>query len=89
LERVSDYALITRRRGPADGTCVTLIGANHSRAFEGAAQFLLRDDKVGELLEMLAPAGQPVPEHFQVLLRIEMVDLNEEVVDVQYVTHKI
>jgi hypothetical protein len=30
-----------------------------------------------------------VPEHFQVLLRVEMVDFNEEVVDVQYVTHKI
>jgi hypothetical protein len=30
-----------------------------------------------------------VPKHFQVLLRVEMVDLNEEVVDVQYVTHKI
>jgi hypothetical protein len=57
---------------------------------EGAAQFLLRDDKVRELLETLAPGGQsPVPEHFQVLLRVEMVDFNEEVVDVQYVTHKI
>jgi hypothetical protein len=30
-----------------------------------------------------------VPEHFQVLLRVEMVDFNEEVVDVQYVTHRI
>ncbi len=90
FERVSDYALVTRRPGPAEGTCVTLIGANHGRAFQGAAEFLLRDDKVRELLETLAPGGQsPVPEHFQVLLRVEMVDFNEEVVDVQYVTHKI
>ena len=90
FERVSDYALVTRRPGPADGTCVTLIGANHGRAFQGAAEFLLRDDKVRELLETLAPGGQsPVPRHFQVLLRVEMVDFNEEVVDVQYVTHKI
>jgi hypothetical protein len=45
---------------------------------------------VRELLETLAPGGQsPAPEHFQVLLRVEMVDFNEEVVDVQYVTHKI
>lgn len=90
FERVSDYALVTRRPGPADGTCVTLIGANHGRAFQGAAQFLLRDDNVRELLETLAPGAQStVPEHFQVLLRVEMVDFNEEVVDVQYVTHKI
>jgi hypothetical protein len=90
FERVTDYVLVTRRPGPADGTCVTLIGANHGRAMEGAAQFLLRDKKVRELLETIAPGGQaPVPEHFQVLLRVEMVDLNEEVVDVQYVTHKI
>jgi hypothetical protein len=89
FERVSDYALVTRRPGPADGTCVTLIGANHGRAFQGAAQFLLRDDNVRELLETLAPgAKSPVPAHFQVLLRVEMVDFNEEVVDVQYVTHK-
>jgi hypothetical protein len=90
FERVTDYALITRRRGPADGTCVTLIGANHGRAHEGAAEFLFREDKVRELLDLIAPGGQsPVPEHFQVLLRIEMVDFNEEVVDVQYVTHKL
>src|SRR5260370_4615738 len=89
LERVSDFALVTRRPGPLGGTWVTLIAANHGRAMEGAVQFLIREDKVRDLLEMLVPGDQSaVPDHFQVLLRVEMVDYDEEVIDIQYVTHK-
>jgi hypothetical protein len=89
LERVSDYALVTRRPGPVVGTCVTLIAANHGRAMEGAVQFLIREDKVRDLLDVLVPRDQSVlPDHFQVLLRVEMVDYDEEVFDIQYVTHK-
>jgi hypothetical protein len=90
LERVSEYALVTRRPAPAGGTFVTLISANHGRAMEGAAQFLVREDKVRDLLDVLVPGDQSaVPDHFQILLRVEMVDFDEEVVDTQYVTHKI
>lgn len=90
LERVSDYAIVTRLPAPAGGTCVTLISANHGRAMEGAAQFLVREDKMGSLLDVLVPREQQeMPDHFQVLLRVEMVDFDEEVVDTQYVTHKV
>jgi hypothetical protein len=90
LERVSDYALITRRPGPVAGTCVTLISANHGRAMEGAVQFLVRKDKLGGVLDLLAPSDESfVPNHFQLLLRVEMVDFDEEVIDIQYVTHKV
>jgi hypothetical protein len=90
LERVSEYALVTRRPGPVAETSVTIIAGNHGRAMEGAVEFLVREDKVRQLLNMLVPSSNTaVPAHFQVLLRIEMVDYDEEVIDIQYVTHKI
>jgi hypothetical protein len=89
LERASDYALITRRTGPAGGA-VTLVMANHARAMEGAMQFLVNEAKVSNLLSRLEFENDSIlPAHFQVVLRVEMVDFDEEVIDVEYVTHRI
>ena len=55
-----------------------------------AVHFVTREDKVAELLTILAPDEQgSAPAHFQVLRRVEMVDFDEVVMDVQYVTHKV
>ncbi len=53
LERVEEYALVTRRPGIGGGTAIALISANHGRAIEGAGQFLAREDRVGQLLERM------------------------------------
>lgn len=85
LERRVEYALVTRRPGPVGGTVVTIISANHGRAIEGAGTFLSDDPHLRGLEE--AFGGHP-PEHFQLLLRVEMLDYDEEVVDVRYVSHR-
>jgi hypothetical protein len=30
-----------------------------------------------------------MPDHFQVVLRVDMIDFDEEVVEVEYVTHRV
>jgi hypothetical protein len=88
LEHACDYALISRRVGPAGGS-VTLVMANHARAMEGAMQFLVNEAKVSALLSRLEENRSVLPSHFQVVLRVEMVDFDEEVIDVDYVTHRV
>jgi hypothetical protein len=84
LERVIEYAVVTRRPGPAGGSTVTMISANHGRAIEGAGVFLIDE---AHLLGIMEAVGQP--RFFQLLLRVELVDFDEEVVDVEYVTHRV
>jgi hypothetical protein len=86
LERVVEYALVTRRQGLVGDSAITLIAANHGRAMEGAVQFLTREDKVAGLLDIL---GGELPPHFQVLLKVDMIDFDEEVINVEYVSHRI
>lgn len=86
LERLVEYALVTRRAGPAAGTTVTMISANHGRAIEGAGAFLCDEAHLRGLWEVFDRETQP--EQFQVLLRVEMLDYDEEVVDIGYVTHR-
>jgi len=89
LERACDYALITRRPGPAGGS-VTLVMANHARAMEGAMQYLVDEARVSDLLMRLdVDNDSALPPHFQLVLRVEMVDFDEEVIDVEYVTHRL
>lgn len=85
LERRIEYALVTRRAGPIAGTVVTIITGNHGRAIEGAGTFLSEESHVRSLDE--AFGGAP-PDHFQLLLRVEMLDYDEEVVDIAYVLHR-
>ena len=89
LKLASDYALITRLVGPARST-ITLVMANHARAMEGAMQFLVNDTKLSNLLTRLELKTKPgFPPHFQLVLRVDMVDFDEEVIDVEYVTHRV
>jgi hypothetical protein len=64
--------------------------ANHARAMEGAMQFLVNDTKLSNLLTRLELKTKPgFPPHFQLVLRVDMVDFDEEVIDVEYVTHRV
>ena len=90
LERVVEFALVTRRPGPLGDSAITLIAANHGRAMEGAAQYVTREDKLSGLLRILGAAEDAaLPAHFQVLLKVDMIDFDEEVMDVGYVTHRV
>lgn len=87
LERLVEYALVTRRAGPVAGTTVTMISANHGRAIEGAGSFLSDESHLRGLQEIFG--SDTLPAQFQILLRVEMLDYDEEVVDVGYVTHRL
>lgn len=87
LERLPEYAVVTRRSGPVAGTTLTMITANHGRAIERAGRFITEESHLLGLEE--AFGGAALPPHFQLLLRVEMLDYDEEVVDVSYVTHRV
>ncbi len=90
LERLTEYALVTRRPGLRPGTFITMIAANHGRAVEGAGQFLALEDKVEELLARTGfDTLRELPERFQILLRVEMIDFDEEVIQVDYAAHRV
>lgn len=90
LERLTEYALVTRRPGIVPGTSVTILSGNHGRVMEAAASFLTMEDKVRSLLEIAGVgSSDPFPRHAQFLLRVEMVDFDEEVVSVTPVAHRI
>jgi hypothetical protein len=90
LEKLTEYALVTRRPSLTPGCFITLIAANHGRAIEGAGDFLTHEDKLQELLiTMQLAETDSLPPHFQLLLRVDMIDFDEEVVGAQYITHRI
>lgn len=90
LERGIEYALVTRRPGIQPGSSITLIAGNHGRAIEGAGQFLAREDRLSTLLDAMGLALQePVPAHFQALLRVDLIDYVEEVVHVELVSLRV
>jgi hypothetical protein len=90
LQRVTEYALLTRRR-ISKKCSITVFAANHSQSYEGACRVLTLETELGRLLEeeMGFSEADSLPQHFQVLLRVEMVDFDEQVVDVEYVAHRI
>jgi hypothetical protein len=90
LEKVIEHAVVTRRPGLSPGTAVTMISANHGRGIEGASNFLtLESDLAGALESSGLNRVQRLPEHFQLLLRVHMVDFDEEVINVEYVSHRV
>jgi hypothetical protein len=90
LEKVVEPAVVTRRPGLTRGTAVTMISANHGRAIEGAGNFLALEDDLARVLESSGLSGtQDLPEHFQLLLRVHMVDFDEEVVNVERIGHRV
>jgi hypothetical protein len=90
LEKVREYAVVTRHPSLNPECSVTMIAANHGRAIEGATDFLTTEERVQVLVEkmQLAP-GEPFPPNFQILLRIDMIDFDEEVTQVEYLTHRV
>jgi hypothetical protein len=88
LEKLTEYAIVTRRPGLTPGRVVTMIMANHGRAIEGAGDFLATETRMQGLLANLQ-CGSALPEHFEFVLRVDMIDFDEEVVEVEYVTHRL
>jgi hypothetical protein len=90
LHRVTEYALVTRQGGLSPNTCTTIISGNHGRSHEGAGFYLSRADALERMMQSMGIAeGEPLPPRFQVLLRVEMIDFNEDVVSVDYLTHRV
>lgn len=90
LARHREYAVITRRPGLAPGSAITMIGALHGKALEGAGQFLTSEDRLRGLLEHLQPnSREAVPDYFQVLMEVEMIDIGDEVVNVNCVANRV
>jgi hypothetical protein len=90
LEKAIEPALVTRRPGLTRGTAVTMISANHGRAVEGAANFLALEDDLARVLENSGLSGtKDLPPHFQLLLRVHMVDFDEEVINVERISHRV
>ncbi len=89
LHRFTEYALITRRPGPAPDRSVTVISSNHGNAVLGAGHFLTLDQQVEKLLRQMGQDGsEPLPSQFQIILRVDMIDFDDEVVNVEYVAHR-
>jgi len=90
LPRFTEYAIVTRRPGLAPNSAVTIVASNHGRAVQGAGNLLTLETQVASLLQAMGlGAKAPVPDHFQVLFKVEMIDLDDEVVNVDYVAHRI
>jgi len=90
LEKVTEYAVVTRRPGVRAGCATTVISGNHGRAIEGAGDFLTTENQVQALLERMGLESQAnLPSHFQVLLEVHMIDYDEEVAHVEPIAYEI
>lgn len=86
LPRMTEHAVVTRRPGVVEGTCATIIGANHGRAIEAAGHILTLENRVEELLERLEKDRAPV-KNFQLLMKVQTVDIDDEVTSVECERH--
>jgi hypothetical protein len=90
LPRYSEFCLVTRRPGLAPNSAVTIIASNHGRAIQGVGNFLTLETQMAALFETMVLVGsEPLPEYFQVLFEVEMIDLDDEVVNVSYSSHRV
>ncbi|MCC6589086.1 MAG: hypothetical protein IT168_20480 [Bryobacterales bacterium] len=90
LMRMTEYALVTRRPGISPGRAVTMIAANHGRAIEGAGHFLTMGDKVHQVIEdMGLRDSEELPSRFQLLIRVETMDIDDEVIEVKCIATRI
>jgi hypothetical protein len=89
LPRYREYVLVTRRPGAYQNSTMTMIAANHGRAIEGAASYLTTAREISKLLSITSLDQRTVlPKRFQILLRVEMIDVDDEILDVEYVSHR-
>jgi hypothetical protein len=90
LARRTEYAVVTRRPGLSPSCAITWIAANHGRAIEGAGHLLTLEDQVQRLLAGMGVwADAQVPERFQLLMQVEMIDLSDEVVQATCVSSRV
>jgi hypothetical protein len=90
LNRMTEYAVVSRRPGVVENCCITVIAANHGRAIEGAGHVLTLEDRVFSVLSRMQVAGEdPVPEWFQLLMKVETIDIDDEVTSVECLRHHI
>jgi hypothetical protein len=85
LPRFTDFVLVTRRPGLAPGSTITIVASHHGRAVQGVGTLLTIEAEVAALLRVL---GNRLAEPFQILFQVEMMDLDAEVVEVRYLTHR-
>jgi len=82
LMRHTEYAVVTRRPAMTSGCAITCIAANHGKAIEGAGHFLTLENQVNCLLKTMGVAENgEIPGRFQLLMRVDMMDLNDEVAE--------
>jgi hypothetical protein len=89
LERMTTYALVTRRPGLTQGSVVTTIAADHCRAIEGAGHYLTQESSVAALLERMKLRNALPPAQFQLVLRVDTVDTTREIVGVECEAHRV
>jgi hypothetical protein len=90
LQRMTEYAVVTRRPGLVAGSSVTMIAANHGRAIEAAGHMLTLEDKVSALLDRMRVArAAPVPPAFQLLIQVETIDIEDEVTSAECIEHHV
>jgi hypothetical protein len=90
LSRNRDYVLITRRPGASRSSVITMVAANHGRAIEGAVSYLTTPREITKLLSRMGIGhGSCLPMRFQILLKVEMIDSDDEIIDVELVSYRL
>jgi len=90
LLRYREYVLVDRKSGVSHFSTVTTIASNHGRAIEGATNQLVIASELTKILSRMSLDKEAnLPSRFQILLRVEMLDLDDEIVDVEYVSHRV
>lgn len=90
LPRYTEYVLVTRRPGASKDSTMTMLAANHGRAIEGAANYLTTAREISNLRStMNASNDLELPKRFQILLKVEMIDVDDEILDVECVSYRL
>ena len=80
------YAVVTRRPILNSKTCATLVGSNHGRALEKAANYLTSKKSMEILFQKIGISGsEPLPESFQILFKVEGLNFDTGVGDAEAV----
>jgi hypothetical protein len=89
LESMTTYALVTRRNGLIPGSVATMIAADHCRAIEGAGYYLTNNERLTALLGRVGLRNAVAPAQFQLVVRVETIDITREIVDVECVAFRV
>ena len=89
LSRYREYVVITRRPGASNCSTITIVAANHGRPIEGVISYLTAARLTKLLSAMGISDGLCLPTRFQILLKVEMIDADDEVIDVELVSYRL